>query len=177
MNTRQSFQPDPDEVFRGTEKIIDAFKELPSLLTDLKPNFTWRNQLYGLSPAIVEDIAIRVEKDKERFRYFHGSDEPEAAKVGGNFMYWIAKRRPIYFPYVQQSYTPLSDDEFSLNEYLAVFTGLNRTISSTFKPEELEVMNHLPLLNRVLRDLIYTLRYRQYSSDDLFIMLKMVTSH
>lgn len=128
---------------------------------------TWRgippNNLYHLSDDIVLDIAIRVQRDKARFSYFHNIKENsvDPFKVAGLFMYWIAKLKPISFNNHQTD--PIRGHEFYLNEYLAIIFGVTRG-------DQKKGFQNIPKI--VQEELRYNLRYRSYSSDDLILLLR-----
>ncbi|MBF0309044.1 MAG: hypothetical protein HQL56_05925 [Magnetococcales bacterium] len=168
---RKEFSPDKAKIILGVRKILRAYQSLPIFVE------TWRggpeDGLYYLSGDVLEDIAIRVEKDKERFCHFHGSRNPEPAKVGGQFIYWITKLRPICFRYRQGQ--TLTENELYLNEYLAVLVGLNRVRSASPNPKDAAVLARLATRTKpILKDLRYNLRYRHISSDDMTLMLKLI---
>ncbi|MBF0610167.1 MAG: hypothetical protein G8345_16160 [Magnetococcales bacterium] len=175
---RQAFQPDTTELESGVSKITETYTMLEQILTETLPGMAWRGgpkALYALSPLLVLDIAIQVERDKERFRYFHGNQNPSPDKVGGIIIYWIAKRRPIIF--LENKTARINENESYLNEILAIYTGINRVISETrTNPTDEELADVIKLLNLgpVLQDWLYTLAYRNYSSDDMALALKLL---
>lgn len=124
----------------------------------------WRSEwVVQLDFRVLEDVAVRVEKDKSRFRYFHNSEELNEVKVGGLFTYWIAKLKPIQFRYFE-GFAP-NEAESNLNEWLAVFAGLNRANITGKK---------FIVTRELLDDYVYSLRYRSLSSDGIYLLLKQV---
>lgn len=175
----QAFIPDSAEIKLGVSKILMIYAELPDLVQTVDPNFVWRGgseALYSISPEVLEDIAIRIERDKQRFRVFHGCEEPAPEKVGGMFIYWIAKLRPMYYPH-RKGHSLTRTDAF-LNAYLAIFTGLNRVISSSTPAGNIaDILSNrtdiFPNLGKALDDWLYTITYRNFSSDDMVLALKL----
>ena len=175
----KAFTPAESDVNSGMKKIAFTYGALEGLLREYTPGFEWRggpNGLYTLSPAILADIATRIERDKERFRHFHGSSNPSPEKVAGIFVYWIAKRRPIVYMDGSQRYgrLTLTQDEFFLNEYLAILAGIMRVISSRMEinhRKDLTDAVSMPSL-KILLNWRYTLAYRNFSSDDMALLFE-----
>lgn len=181
-NERKPFVPKSEEVEAGCRKIAATYQKLDALLLAAIDGFQWRGGqagLYSLSPALLQDIAIRIERDKERFRHFHGSEYPDPDKVGGILVYWIAKRRPIvYMDWKIQGIPNLTADEYLLNEYLAIFAGVNRVLSARMtidKPEDLAELD-FPQIAYIIREWCYSLAYRNFTSDDMTMLLKLCMS-
>ncbi|MBF0179822.1 MAG: hypothetical protein HQM03_07335 [Magnetococcales bacterium] len=181
-NEREPFIPQHEEIMAGCRKITATYQMLDELLLQAIDGFQWRGGqegLYSLSPALLQDIAIRVERDKERFRHFHGSKHPDPDKVGGMLVYWIAKRRPIvYMDWKIHPPHTLTSDEYLLNEYLAIFAGINRVLSARIKinnPEDLAGLD-FPQIAYIMREWRYSLAYRNFNSDDMTMLLKLCLS-
>ncbi|MBF0185867.1 MAG: hypothetical protein HQM06_15975 [Magnetococcales bacterium] len=178
------FEPNKNDICLGIQKMTEVYSILAELLEETIPTFKWRGGprgLYSLSPTILQDIAIRIERDKERFRHFHGSQNPAGEKVGGFFVYWIAKRRPIVFTDAHFSSIghELTMEEYYLNEYFAIYAGLNREISERMQiksVDELRSSFDARRLCDIIWDWRYSLAFRNFSSDDMALLIRLCLS-
>ncbi|MEO5334552.1 MAG: hypothetical protein H7839_21260 [Magnetococcus sp. YQC-5] len=164
-------EKDKHDISIAMERIYLTYQFLSEVLVASGVLSTWRgttpNNLYHLSGDIVADVAIRVQRDKARFSYFHNIKENsvDPCKVAGLFMYWMAKLKPICFKYPQN--TSLEEPEIYLNEYLAIIFSVTRC-------DQKKIFKNIPKI--IQEELRYNLRYRSYSSDDLILLLRTLLS-
>jgi hypothetical protein len=125
---------------------------------------------YTLDYYVVKDVAMRYWRDVERIHSFHGIDRINAAKIGGYYAYWLSKLRPITVIEVGQYIEHIGAAKF-INELFAVYLACGRI------NESLRLSGRsgcAKIDSGTINTLLYTMRYRATSGDNLTLFFDMV---
>ncbi|MBF0609826.1 MAG: hypothetical protein G8345_00565 [Magnetococcales bacterium] len=172
-----SYVEDKENVDHAVRRIYSAYGFIRQQMERLGSK--WRggdnpefqpDSFFDISPAVVEQIAKRIDKDSSRLRYFHDMNDVGPFKMGGIYCHWIARLRPIYYP---ANGIALTEKEWHLNEMLALHAGIIRADQEKTKPPEL-LAHRKAQLHNLYDGILYNLKFRLLSSDDLALLIQSI---
>lgn len=161
----------PADIFRRFEFLYDRCKAFLS-----ETERAWPSARFRVDPLIVLNVAQSAMDDIWRFKVFHLGDaekRSDAVKRAAYFTKWIVRLRPIYYarPWSEDNPSEVlldkHDPTLGINEGFGIRRGLD-TIA-----KEIGV-DHIILDPDFQANLIYDLRYRNFSEDALLAVYGII---
>lgn len=125
-----------------------------------------------IRPRDIADIAIRVLKREEYYRYFHDIEISEK-KRSALLAYWVVKLRP--FTIIDSRYL-YNDDSILINEKFAAFLLI---ASACLNADQLgfsaERFNEMDFHSDYVQKLVYSFRYRNLGIDAFVLLAEGLT--
>jgi len=125
---------------------------------------------YYLDIVVLKDISRRYWRDVRRLHDFHDITLIDNHKIAGYLTYWISKLKPIT-PINTQVYRQNAETPMFVNELYALYVAggrINCHLKSINSDKKLQINNEF------VKSLLYTLKYRITTGDNLALMYYFV---
>lgn len=143
-------------------------KDILIQLNNLNLLFTqYANQYYKgkasfyMDMDVLSDVIIHVNKRIEHAKIFHNIDDSNEFRVLALYCYWIVRLHPFQMYKNKEESVPDINESFALYVYIML-------CKSIFKAKGKEIN----LSTRYLKELKYTLRYRELNKATLILLLE-----
>jgi len=151
-------------------KVTASARHMISMYHLFLKQFKLNVYAYRLDYYVIKDVAVKYWRDVERLHSFHGMDRINAAKIAGYYAYWLSKLRPIAVIDIGQYSERVGAAKF-VNELFAVYLACGRINESLQKAG---YSGYAQIDADTISTLLYTMRYRTTSGDNLTLFFNMV---
>ena len=125
-----------------------------------------KNDIF-INEVTVLDASMRYWKDVDTMRKIHSIEYPDCYKVAGYTTYWLTKLKPITIVNAKLYSDKRNEFLININEYFSLYVaiGFINSHNGLANPSK----NFYPT-QPFVKNLIYTLRYRITTGDNLSLM-------